>query len=83
MHFPMTWKAVFFIWLLAMPFMVGASAVAYQKYPAPFRVTAAWGLKEFKVGKQYYAAYQQKKAAEAKEAAKKAKEAEEEAAPGF
>jgi len=70
----LTWKAVFFIWMLCVPFVGGAGVVLYQKYPGPFKQAAAWGLKEAEQGKKAYAAYQAKRAKEKALAAKKAKE---------
>jgi hypothetical protein len=79
----MTWKAVFFIWMLAMPFVAGAGFIAYQKDPAPFKAAAKFTLKEVQVGKKAYGAYQAKKAVEDAAAAKKAKEEEQASSPQF
>jgi hypothetical protein len=70
----MTWKAVFFIWMLSVPFVGGAGFVLYQKYPGPFKQAAAWSLKQADQGQKAYKAYQAKRAKEQAEAAKKAKE---------
>lgn len=76
----MTWKAVFFIWMLSVPFVGGAGFVLYQKYPEPFRQAAAWGLKQADQGQKAYKAYEAKRAKEKAEAAKKAKEEDQDAA---
>jgi hypothetical protein len=76
----LTWKAVFFIWMLSVPFVGGAGFVLYQKYPGPFKQAAAWGLKQAAVGQKAYKDYEAKKAREKAEAAKRAKEEDQDAA---
>jgi hypothetical protein len=72
-----TWKSVFFIWLLAMPFMAGAGYVAYQKYPVPFQVAAKWSIQQAVKGQKAATAYKAKWDADRKAKAEKArKEAE-------
>ena len=78
----LTWKSVFFIWMLCVPFVGGAGYVLFQKYPGPFQDAAAWTQKRADAGKKVYKTFQDKRAKDKAAEDKKAKE-ETEAANGY
>ena len=73
------WKAVFLIWLAAIPFAGAALTVAAQKYPAQFQTALKFSQRELAIGQKAYFAYKADRAKDAALAAKKAKEAAENA----
>jgi hypothetical protein len=73
----LTWKSVFLIWLLAMPFLGGVGFILYQKDARPFKAVAAWSQKTAQTGVKAVQDYQKKEAAK-KAAEEKAKKAESE-----
>lgn len=73
---PLTWKAVFLIWLMALPVLGGAGYFAYQKYPAPFHVVAGWAQQGYALGMKAYQDYQKAEAAKKAKAEAEAKKAE-------
>lgn len=78
----LTWKAVFLIWLMALPVLGGAGYFAYQKYPEPFHVAAAWGQKGLALGQKAWHDYQAAEAAKKAKAEAEAKAADEDQASG-
>ena len=69
----LTWKSVFLIWLLALPFMGGVGYLLYQKDARPFNAAAAWSQKQAQAGMKAVQDYQKKEAAK-KAAEEKAKQ---------
>lgn len=69
----LTWKSVFLIWLLALPFMGGVGFILYQKDARPFKAAAAWSQKAAMNGVKAVQDYQKHEAAKkaAEEKAKK------------
>ena len=72
----LTWKSVFLIWLLAMPFLGGVGFILYKKDARPFNAAAAWTQKQANNGMKAFQDYQKKEAAKKAAADKAAKEAE-------
>ncbi|MDB5101611.1 MAG: hypothetical protein JWM80_6032 [Cyanobacteria bacterium RYN_339] len=70
----LTWKSVFFIWMLCVPFVGGASVVLYQKYPGPFQQAATWSKQQADHGQKAYKDYQAKRAKDKAKADKQAKD---------
>lgn len=70
----LTWKAVFLIWLLALPILGGVGFIAYRQYPAPFHVAWKYAQQGYNSGMKAYQDHQAKEAAKkkAEEAKKKA-----------
>jgi hypothetical protein len=72
----LTWKSVFLIWLLALPFMGGVGFLMYQKDARPFRAAAAWSQKQAQNGVKAFQDYQKREAAKKAAEEKAKKEAE-------
>ena len=73
----LSWKAVFLIWLLALPMLGGVGVILYQRHPAPFDTVAGWAKVGYGAGLKAYQDHQAKEAAKkaaAEAAAKKAAE---------
>jgi hypothetical protein len=71
----LTWKNVFLIWLLAMPFIGGVGFVLYQKDARPFKAAAAWSQSTAQHGMKAVQDYQKREAAKKAAEAAKAKAA--------
>lgn len=67
----MTWKSVFLIWLLALPFIGGVGFLAYRQNPKPFLSVASATQKGVTMASAAVQDFQRKQAAPEKPKKKK------------